>query len=67
MKSIEIYGVVVEYYEGGEFSQFLKEEAERRRWEEAVQRAHRWLAEHDFSDAEYSDIYKDVHGVRPRW
>ena len=67
MKSIEIYGVVVEYYEGGEFSQFLKEEAKRRRREEAVQQAHRWLAEHDFGDAEYSDIYKDVHGVRPRW
>lgn len=26
-----------------------------------------WLRCHDASDPEYSDIYKDVYGVRPRW
>lgn len=26
-----------------------------------------WLATADRNDPEYSDIYKDVYGVRPRW
>lgn len=27
----------------------------------------KWLATADRNDPEYSDIYKDVYGVRPRW
>lgn len=37
------------------------------REEQAHRELLQWLAAHDKSDELYSDIYKDVYGVRPRW
>ena len=34
---------------------------------EAERELRAWLQSHDSSDKEWSDIYKDVYGVRPRW
>lgn len=42
-------------------------EAERLEQEEEMKLL-RWLADPaNYSDPLYSDIYKDVHGFRPRW
>lgn len=66
MKTMSIYGVTVEYFEGGEFEAFLAEENRRREeieWEEDTRR---WLANPANWDSEiYSDVYKDLYGVRP--
>ena len=42
---------------------YKREVREERAYREAVE----WLRTHDASDELYSDIYKDVYGVRPRW
>lgn len=26
-----------------------------------------WLNTHDITDPDYSDIFKDIYGIRPRW
>ena len=33
----------------------------------AEREAREWLNSHKPGDPDYSDIYKDVYGVRPRW
>ena len=33
----------------------------------AEREAREWLASHQPGDPEYSDVFKDVYGVRPRW
>jgi uncharacterized small protein (DUF1192 family) len=44
----------------------LREEIEREEWEIATRKAlERALADEDWDL--YSDLYKDLHGVRPRW
>ncbi len=42
---------------------YLKETREIQRRREAIE----WLKRHDASDELYSDVYKDVYGVRPRY
>lgn len=44
----------------------LREEIEREEWEISARKAlERALAEEDWDL--YSDLYKDLHGIRPRW
>jgi hypothetical protein len=44
----------------------LREEIEREEWEISARKAlERALADEDWDL--YSDLYKDLHGVRPRW
>jgi uncharacterized small protein (DUF1192 family) len=44
----------------------LREEIEREEWEIATRKAlERALADEDWDL--YSDLFKDLHGVRPRW
>lgn len=44
----------------------LREEIAREEWEIATRKAlDRALAEEDWDL--YSDLYKDLHGIRPRW
>ena len=44
----------------------LREEKEREEWEIATRKAlERALADEDWDL--YSDLFKDLHGVRPRW
>jgi hypothetical protein len=44
----------------------LREEMEREEWEIATRKAlARALADEDWDL--YSDLYKDLHGIRPRW
>lgn len=43
-------------------------EADKAREEEILRQNREWLADPANKDSEiYSDIYKDVYGVRPRW
>lgn len=43
-------------------------EAEKAKEEEILQQNLQWLADPANRNSEiYSDIYKDVYGVRPRW
>lgn len=45
---------------------FIREEIEREEWEIATRKAlERALANEDWDF--YSDLYKDLYGVRPRW
>lgn len=34
---------------------------------ETTRRLIAWLKTHDLSEENYSDIYKDIYGFRPRW
>lgn len=67
MMTIVIYGVTVEYVKGGEFAKFLEREQAREREERIDRELREWLRTADHSDPEYSDIFKDVYGFRPRW
>lgn len=67
MMTIVIYGVTVEDVKGGEFAKFLEREQAREREERIDRELREWLRTADPSDPEYSDIFKDVYGFRPRW
>lgn len=44
----------------------IKEELQREEWEIATRKAlHKALAEEDWDL--YSDLFKDLYGIRPRW
>lgn len=64
-------GVAVSYFEGGEFdteyTRYLEEKAYYEREREIEKELLRALSTMDRNDPEYSDIYKEVFGVRPRW
>lgn len=68
MKTITICkDVTVTYTIGGGFDRWYKKELARDREEEIKYELRLALQEMDPSDPNYSDIYKDVYGVRPRW
>jgi hypothetical protein len=64
MKTIEITAHITLTASTAVIDSYLAEVREAE--EEATLRA--WLADPaNWDDPIYSDIYKDVHGVRPRW
>lgn len=71
MQTIDFNGVVVEYVDNGEFAHLLADwelEAEHNRIETDIDiELIKWLHSPEAkNDINYSDIYKDVFGVRPR-
>lgn len=65
MTKIEYYGVNF-FLCKPQTVALLREEIEREEWEIATRKAlERALADEDWDL--YSDLYKDLHGVRPRW
>lgn len=44
----------------------LREEIEREEWEKATRKAIQTARENGDWDL-YSDLFKDLHGIRPRW
>ena len=65
MTKIEYYGVTFILCNPKTVA-LLREEMEREAWEIAARKAlDRALAEEDWDL--YSDLYKDLHGIRPRW
>lgn len=62
---IEYYGVTFTLCNPQTIA-FLREEIERDAWEVDTQKAiDRAFEEGDWDL--YSDLYKDLHGIRPRW
>lgn len=65
MTKIEYYGVTFILYKPQTVA-LLREEIEREEWESSTRKAlERALANEDWDL--YSDLYKDLYGVRPRW
>ena len=65
MTKIEYYGVNFILCKPQTIA-LIREEIEREEWEIAARKAlERALADEDWDL--YSDLYKDLHGVRPRW
>lgn len=62
--------VTVTYYADGDFdkeyTQYLEEKAYWEKEREIEEQLWDYLMTLSPDDPEYSDIYKDVHGVRPR-
>ena len=68
MKTVEIKGVVIEYVVGGNFAELLDEWQAEAREEEIDRELRAWLDTPEAkNDINYSDIFKDVYGYRPRW
>lgn len=71
MISTSWHGVTFTLVRGGNGETALNEAIDReeslKREEEIDRELRQWLRTHDRTDENYSDIYKDVHGVRPRW
>jgi hypothetical protein len=65
MTKIEYYGVTFILCKPQTVA-LLREEIEREEWENSTRKAlERALANEDWDL--YSDLYKDLYGVRPRW
>jgi hypothetical protein len=65
MTKIEYYGVTFILCKPQTVA-LLREEIEREEWENSTRKAlERALANEDWDL--YSDLYKDLYGIRPRW
>ncbi len=67
-KTVEIItDVTVTYFEDSDFAEFLYEMEVEKRDREIEEELLEYLATHSPEDEDYSDIYKEVYGVRPRF
>lgn len=69
MNHYELYGVTFEVVAGGEADEALHYLTREIQWETVERpRLEKWLATDEAKlDINYSDIYKDVYGHRPRY
>lgn len=63
--TITYYGVTFVLYNPQTVA-LIREEIEREEWERATRKAIQTARENGDWDL-YSDLFKDLHGIRPRW